>query len=138
MKHLLICIVGALTCLVSAKGSAQSADAVPEQWKWQPASTQTTAIPTDNQWWKIFNDPLLDSLVQTGLANNLEVKAIISRLEEARTRVKVAQSYYLPSIRLSPYVATQNLAPNRPVPINKHKTASFPALHSTLFKFLWM
>jgi len=117
MKKILIYIICAGIGLSAGQSYAQSADQVPEQWKWQPTSTHTTAVPADNEWWKVFNDPTLDSLIKLGLANNLELKAIMSRLEEAKTRVKVAQSYYVPSVRLNPYVATQSLAPNRPVAI---------------------
>ncbi|QHT70621.1 efflux transporter outer membrane subunit [Rhodocytophaga rosea] len=117
MKRFNIYIIGALLWLHASLGFAQSGDIAAEKWKWQSASSQTAAIPKDNQWWKVFNDSTLDSLIELGLANNLDLKAIMSRLDEARTRVKVAQSYYLPSVRLSPYVATQNLAPNRPVAI---------------------
>ncbi len=117
MKKILLYIVCAGIWLSTVQSFAQSEDQMPEQWKWQPATTQTTAIPPDNQWWKVFNDATLDSLIGLGLTNNLELKVSMSRLEEAHTRVKVAQSYYMPSVRLNPYVATQSLAPNRPVAI---------------------
>jgi outer membrane protein, multidrug efflux system len=117
MKKITLFIVGILAWLAASQSFAQSGEVIAEKWKWQLATTQAIPLPKDNQWWKIFNDSTLDSLVQLGLTNNLDLKAILSRLDEARTRVKVAQSYYVPSVRLNPYVATQNLAPNRPVAI---------------------
>lgn len=69
------------------------------------------------QWWTVFKDPLLDSLQQTGLANNPDLQAMLSRVEEARARVKVAESYWYPSVRLNPYIAKQSLAPNRPTTV---------------------
>ncbi len=88
-----------------------------EKWKWQTASAAPTPLPAGEAWWQVFADPLLDSLVGAGLGGNLDLRAAVSRVEEARTRVKVAESYWYPSLRLSPYVGTQSLAPNRPVPI---------------------
>ncbi len=88
-----------------------------EKWKWQTTSTAPAAMPAGEAWWQVFADPLLDSLVRAGLAGNLDLKAAVSRVEEARARVKIAESYWYPSLRLNPYVGTQSLAPNRPVPI---------------------
>ena len=97
--------------------SASVASPTGEKWKWQPAPAAPTPLPAGDAWWQVFADPLLDSLVQSGLRGNLDLRAAVSRVEEARTRVKVAESYWYPSLRLTPYVATQNLSPNRPVPI---------------------
>ncbi|MBD0255502.1 MAG: efflux transporter outer membrane subunit [Cytophagales bacterium] len=110
-------------CLLLAGGPARSQQTAPaaapagEKWKWQPAAGTAVALPGEQAWWQVFADPLLDSLVGSGLAGNLDLKAAVSRVEEARARVKIAESYWYPSLRLNPYVGTQSLAPNRPVPI---------------------
>ena len=81
------------------------------------ASASAAALPAAEPWWTVFGDPLLDSLEGAGQENNLDLQVVVSRVEEARARVKVAQSYWFPSVRLEPSVTTQSLAPNRPLPL---------------------
>jgi multidrug efflux system outer membrane protein len=80
----------------------------------QPAADKNNE-PAIDSWWTIFNDPLLDSLEQAGLAHNQDLQVLVARVDEARARIKVAESYQYPGIRLNPYVANQSLSPNRPV-----------------------
>lgn len=65
-----------------------------------------------------FNDPTLESLIQLGLDNSPNIKSALSRLEEARIRVKVAQSFLAPSIRSSLLVTTQSLSERRPLTVS--------------------
>jgi outer membrane protein, multidrug efflux system len=64
-----------------------------------------------------FNDPLLTDLVQQGLANSPNLRAAISRIEEARSRVRIAQSFLQPSVRSSALITTQSLSEHRPIAI---------------------
>ena len=85
-------------------------------------------MPAADPWWTVFDDPLLDSLEQAGQQNNLDLQGVMSRVEEARARVKVAESYWFPSIRLEPGLSTQSLAPNRPLALqvqNEQQIARF-------------
>jgi multidrug efflux system outer membrane protein len=64
-----------------------------------------------------FNDPILEQYIQQGLANSPNLKSALSRLEEARIRVRVAQSYLSPSLRSSVLLTTQSLSEQRPVAV---------------------
>ena len=64
-----------------------------------------------------FNDPTLESLIQLGLDNSPNLKAALSRLEEARLRVRVAQSFLSPSVRSSALITTQSLSERRPLSV---------------------
>ncbi|WP_234735250.1 efflux transporter outer membrane subunit [Tellurirhabdus bombi] len=68
----------------------------------------------DLQGWHRFNDPTLDSLISQGVRENADVKIAISRIEEARRRVRIAESFLQPSVRSGISATTQSLAPNRP------------------------
>jgi multidrug efflux system outer membrane protein len=83
------------------------------------AKAQTTFpdpnyTPLIESWWIIFNDPLLDSLEEIGLHHNLDLQVMVARVDEARERIKVAQSYQYPSVQINPFFASQSLSPNRP------------------------
>lgn len=62
-----------------------------------------------------FVDPELDKLIEAGLSFNPDVKNALSRVEEARIRIRVAESYLQPTVRGNPGIQTQSLSPNRPV-----------------------
>lgn len=50
------------------------------------------------QWWKKFNDPVLDSLIQEALANNNEIQISVGRIIEAQAKLKAAQYAWIPTL----------------------------------------
>ena len=50
----------------------------------QPAKTTSDGPADVAQWWKNFNDPLLDSLIDRSISANLDLRQAASRLREAR------------------------------------------------------
>ena len=63
-----------------------------------PAGTAND--PALERWWLAFNDPKLVALVDEALAKNLDLRAAISRIDTARSQVKLAQSDLFPIINL--------------------------------------
>jgi len=49
-------------------------------------------------WWKQFNDPVLDALIQRAAANNLDLRIAVARLQESRALLSGAKSDRLPTI----------------------------------------
>ncbi|PMD98649.1 RND transporter [Siphonobacter sp. BAB-5405] len=74
-------------------------------------SMVTAQTPTSRP----FADPELDKLIEAGLNFNPDIRNALSRVEEARVRVRVAESYLRPVVRGNPGIQTQSLSPNRPV-----------------------
>lgn len=62
------------------------------------------ANPAQNEalerYWTQFDDPVLNQLVDEALANNLDLRASLARIEAARAQVLNAQSYLAPDINL--------------------------------------
>ncbi len=52
----------------------------------------------DTAWWDLFEDPRLQELIRTALAENRDLKIAAERVEEARARYGFARSYLWPSI----------------------------------------
>jgi outer membrane protein, multidrug efflux system len=50
------------------------------------------------EWWRRFNDPVLDGLVDRALADNLELRLQAARVEEARARLGLARAEQLPTV----------------------------------------
>jgi len=54
-----------------------------------------------SQWWTLWKDPQLNSLVQQGIANNLDIELARTHLAEARATAQLASADKGPSIGLS-------------------------------------
>ena len=74
-------------------------ETLPDRWTYATDMEQT--LPTDDQWWKNFNDPELDSLISLGIDNNFNVLTAISRMNMAKEQIGQAQARYYPTIGLS-------------------------------------
>ncbi|MBC8154031.1 MAG: efflux transporter outer membrane subunit [Bacteroidetes bacterium] len=77
-------------------------------------STGSFAQAPDLSGWQRFGDPTLDSLIATGLRENADLKVAVNRLQEARLRTQLAETFLKPSVLLTPNLSTQSLTPNRP------------------------
>ncbi|MBU2548665.1 MAG: efflux transporter outer membrane subunit [Proteobacteria bacterium] len=74
---------------------------MPEQWR-EAGPEKAAGDPRDLiQWWKTLGDPTLDRLVERALANNLDMKKAVSRLEEAKARRGAAGAARAPSVSAS-------------------------------------
>jgi len=55
----------------------------------------------DMPWWQVFDDPELQGLLRDAVANNLDLRLAVSRVQEARAIAGVAKSFLYPDISLS-------------------------------------
>jgi outer membrane protein, multidrug efflux system len=66
-----------------------------------PGSATAAQDEALQRYWTLFDDPVLNQLVDEALANNLDLKASLARIEAARADVLLAQSYLAPDINLN-------------------------------------
>lgn len=65
--------------------------ALPEAWQENDSDFQQT-LPVDDQWWKNFNDPTLDSLIEVAVKQNYSVLMAADRIAMAKTNLRIQQS----------------------------------------------
>lgn len=53
---------------------------------------------TQQNWWTVFNDPVLNALEEQALTYNYDLQAAIARVDEARADVGVARADQMPSL----------------------------------------
>jgi len=70
---------------------------VPRQWSETPAATAPHAEQPE-QWWKAFNDPVLDKLIGEAIASNLDLKLALERVKDARALRSATIAAGLPSL----------------------------------------
>ncbi|SDT92335.1 outer membrane protein, multidrug efflux system [Verrucomicrobium sp. GAS474] len=92
------------------------------------AAPAKEAAPADalakGTWWTVFNDPALNDLEAQAAASNQNLKAAVSRVDQARALTKVAKSQLLPTVDFNPSGSIYRL------PDNKSTTA--PGLQSNV------
>jgi NodT family efflux transporter outer membrane factor (OMF) lipoprotein len=68
----------------------------PKEWM-EKEDPQIKSEPTDfGEWWKLFNDPVLDSLIETAYQQNLPLRIAGIRILEARARLGIATGTLYP------------------------------------------
>ncbi|MGV1101004.1 efflux transporter outer membrane subunit [Thiovibrio sp. JS02] len=73
---------------------------LPGQWREATAETGPAAEELA-RWWTLFNDPTLTSLVERGLAANLDLKQAEARVRQARAARRIAGAGLGPSVDAS-------------------------------------
>ena len=86
--------------LLAALSACTTTPTAPPQLDLPPASADPVKAAALTRWWTAFGDPTLEKLVDEALANNLDLRAAMARIETARAQVKLSQSDLYPSIDL--------------------------------------
>lgn len=73
---------------------------IPLPESWSRASNDTNAVDT-SEWWKHFNDPVLESLIADAQVANLDIAQALARVRQARALVITARAPFFPWFSLS-------------------------------------
>ncbi|MCF6458151.1 TolC family protein [Pseudoalteromonas sp. MMG024] len=73
---------------------------VPEKWELKSNSTNSS-VAINKHWWKNFNDPSLEKLINLSHKENLSLRDSLLRILEARAILGVTQSNNMPRTNLS-------------------------------------
>lgn len=92
---------------------------LPETWTYVSDYEQNGAL--DNDWWRVFCDSMLDSLISIGRENNYDVLAAIKRIEGARAQVGIARAAYYPTVGVTAGWQRQR---SSGMTVNPHGTAT--------------
>jgi multidrug efflux system outer membrane protein len=67
----------------------------PAAWR---VDYQDAADTANTRWWELFDDPVLNQLIDTALKENKDVRVAAARVEEFAARVDISRSGYFPQI----------------------------------------
>ncbi len=86
-------IVYFAACTITPRPSPMSVP-IPNTWQ-NEITSPIRNDPTLSNWWKTFQDPLLLSLIDRGIANNKEIRQASARIRETRaSRVATASRFW--------------------------------------------
>ena len=140
MNRTLIAAVGPLLMLAGcASGPAPKAEApvLPDTYA-GAAATASPVLAAD--WWKAFNEPGLDALVQQALAANIDLRLGAARVDEAAATLGLARSAQWPTVDLGGSVTrsrSSTLTGNPVSPAGPQVTSHRVALNTSFEIDLW-
>ena len=74
------------------------ASKIPEQWHTVADPAVVTGKAVIQDWWTVFDDPILTRLVGEAAAGSLDLKTAVARVKEARARIGVAAGVFYPQL----------------------------------------
>lgn len=89
---------------------------MPAAWQKAPGPAHSPDQKDIHQWWQVFNDPLLSSLMERATKGNLDLKSAYARVKEARHLVGVSTGGAWPSVGASGQSVRQHSSANDVTP----------------------
>lgn len=84
---------------------------VPAGWSAASASSATNSDPaTVVKWWTTFQEPTLSSLIERSTQSNLDLRAAVLRITEARAQKDVANAAFFPTVSANASFTRQRLS----------------------------
>lgn len=97
--YAMLCLLLPMTLLAQTKHKYLDR-ALPEAWQENDSNFQQT-LPVEDNWWKNFNDPVLDSLISVAVSQNYSVLMAADRIAMAKANLRIQQGSYAPTLGLS-------------------------------------
>src|ERR1700758_206132 len=97
-------------CMMGPKYQRPAVD-VPQEYR-APAPQQASLASSlgNEQWWQVYQDPVLAQLIHTAIADNYDVRIAAARVLEAQAQVGITRSTQLPSVSIGADVFSQQNA----------------------------
>ena len=92
--YLLLCMPLAMNAQEAGKYLERP---LPDRWQEKDMLFQQV-LPVDDQWWKVFEDTTLDSLIHLAMEQNPSVLMAINRIDQAKAQWRISQSDFYPSL----------------------------------------
>ena len=92
--YLLLCLPLAMNAQEAGKYLERP---LPDEWQEKDMLFQQV-LPVDDQWWKVFEDTTLDSLIHLAMEQNPSVLMAINRIDQAKAQWRISQSDFYPSL----------------------------------------
>src|SRR6202050_2204573 len=104
----MVTALGLMTgCLMGPKYQRPAVN-VPQEYR-APATEQAAQVSSlgNEQWWQVYQDPVLTQLIHTALAQNYDVRIAAARVLEAQAQVGITRANQLPSANVGANVFSE-------------------------------
>ena len=114
-RRLVGCALAAGGLLLLHACSFAPAPSVPEPVSELPGSFMGGSVPGDHEareWWAAFDDPVLNTVIDSVLASNFDLAEAVARVQQARAQAGIAKAGLFPVIQASGAATDQNTPAN--------------------------
>lgn len=87
----------------------------PAQWSENLSGGIASQNDQVGEWWKLFHDAELDSLIKRAAMTNLDLRIAEARVRQARAQQDFAEADYWPTVNVSGSYARQKQSQNQPI-----------------------
>lgn len=103
-------------CMVGPNYTRPNVPAPPRFKETDPSTPPEANTPAVgySDWWRVFNDPVLDGLETQVASANLDIRAAVARFDQAEAGTRSARSFLFPTIGAGAAVSRTREAQNRP------------------------
>jgi len=97
-------------CMMGPKYKRPAVD-VPQEYR-APAPQEASQASSlgNEQWWQVYQDPVLTQLIHTAIAQNYDVRIAAARVLEAQAQVGITRANQLPSASVGADISSQQNA----------------------------
>ena len=107
-------------CLMGPKYKRPTVDVGQEYRAPAPQQAAQASSLGNEQWWQVYQDPVLTQLIHTAIAQNYDVRIAAARVLEAQTQVGITRANQLPSASVGADVfSQQNAKVSKLLPANQ-------------------
>jgi multidrug efflux system outer membrane protein len=101
MKHVLFfsILINLISCTLIGPDYKRPEINLPNTYHQE--SNKENVVTDLNNWWKLYEDPLLNELIDKALIKNTDINAAIARIEEADAYLKQVGAALIPSVDLT-------------------------------------
>ena len=100
MKYLALCLLLALASCMVGPNYKKPETEMPVSFE-EKNNAEMVSDADLCQWWKQFEDPLLNVLIEEAVEGNFDWRIALEQIIEARAQVKIQNSYLWPEIDLN-------------------------------------
>lgn len=97
---------------------------IPPSWGWKLAEPSDDKIKGD--WWKLFDDPVLNDLETRAAAANQSLREAVARVDASRATARITESEFFPQLSLDPSVTRFRTPPTVVPPLFTATTYTLP------------
>jgi multidrug efflux system outer membrane protein len=116
MKHVLFfsILINLISCTLIGPDYKRPEINLPNTYHQE--SNKENVVTDLNNWWKLYEDPLLNELIDKALIKNTDINAAIARLEEADAYLKQVGAALIPSVDLTSQANRTKATENGTIP----------------------
>lgn len=122
-KHstLYLGILALSSCMSNVSNTPSDIDFAthPHVWSSYLLSQETSGLPADSRWWKLFHEPALEQLIEKAISENLDLAIAAERVRESRALAALNLTTFNPTLSANGSISNQRQSETSVLPVGR-------------------